>query len=584
MQEQVGPKMKIVERPFNPSSAVALVKSGVHAVLARCLAARGVKTPAEVHPRLEELIPYTELKGATEMACILADAIESGKHIRIVADYDADGATACSIGVRGLRAFGASVDYLIPNRLEHGYGLTPEIAELAATGLVDSDKAQKPDFIVTVDNGIASHKGIERANELGVPVLVTDHHLPTDQPPAALCIVNPNQHGCTFPSKALAGCGVIFYVMWALQDELLSRGWLSNPKVDPTFTIERLLPLAAVGTVADVVALDKNNRILVEVGVGLVRKGHSLPGIDAIAKVAGKNPRELATSDIAYAIGPRINAAGRLDTMDAGVECLTTDSVARALALANILHDINDRRKEIESDMTTEAVRRLLTDVQESRFTAVLHAESWHQGVIGIVAGRIKERIWRPTFVLADGKNGELKGSGRSIPGFHLRDALDIVDKRCPNLLVKFGGHAAAAGVTLRPGGLEEFSQQFEQVARELLTPADLNQCIEMDGSLETSEMSLETVIALKSQVWGQAFPEPSFSDVFTVVDAKPIGGGMHLRMVLDKNGKRFQAVKFRHTDGLPSGKIRAVYKLDANKFRDETNLQLLVEYLEQAS
>lgn len=576
--------MQIVERKFNPSTALSLVRSGIPAVLARCLASRGVKNPDEVKPRLSELIPYTELKGAVDMARILADAIETGQHIRIVADYDADGATACSIGVRGLRAFGASVDYLIPNRLEHGYGLTPEIAELAANGLIKSDTVKRPDFIVTVDNGIASHKGIDRANELGVPVLVTDHHLPTDSPPNALCIVNPNQHGCTFPSKALAGCGVIFYVMWALQDELMERGWLSGPKVDASFTVERLLPLVAVGTVADVVALDKNNRILVDEGIGLVRRGTSLPGIDAIAKVAGKNPRELATSDIAFGIGPRINAAGRLDTMDAGVECLTTDSVARALSLANILHDINDRRKEIESDMTAEAVRRLLTDVQESRYTAVLHAESWHQGVIGIVAGRIKERIWRPTFVLADGKDGELKGSGRSIPGFHLRDALDIVDKRCPGLLLKFGGHAAAAGVTLRPGGLEDFSTFFEQVAREMLTPAELNQCIEMDGPLDTAEMALSTVMALKGQVWGQAFPEPSFCDVFTVLEAKPIGGGMHLRLVLEKDGKRFQAVKFRHTDGVPNGKIRAVYKLDANKFRDETNLQLLVEYIEQAA
>lgn len=566
--------MDIVERKFSPSTALSLCRSGVHPVLARVLAARGVLRSADAAGAFSELIPYTALKGAVEMAEVLADAIQDNKRMLIVADYDADGATACSIGVRALRAFGAKVDFLIPNRIEHGYGLTKEISEIACL------RDPKPDYLITVDNGIASHEGIAMANSLGVPVLVTDHHLPAATHPAAKVIVNPNQHGCTFPSKAMAGCGVIFYVMWALQDELVARGYEA---MDTSFDIGALLPIVAIGTVADVVALDANNRILVNEGVARIRNGYSFPGIDALAKVSSRNPRELATSDIAFGIGPRINAAGRLESMDAGVECLTTDSTARADALAGMLHDINDRRKEIEGEMTEEAVRRLLTDVREGRYTAVLHSNDWHQGVIGIVAGRLKERIWRPTFILANGKNGEFKGSGRSIPGFHLRDALDMVAKRRPDVLAKFGGHAMAAGVTVREGQLEAFSDAFEEVARELLRPADLNQVLETDGGLENDEMTLATVAIIKQQVWGQGFPEPSFKDVFTVVQSRAIGGGKHLRLTLEKGGRVFQGVKFRHTDGLPPKQVSLVYKLDANKFKDETNLQLLIEHLDVA-
>lgn len=564
--------MNIVERKFAPTTALMLMKSGISPVLARVLAARGVTNKDDAALGISRLLPYTLLKDAIRMAEILADAIQSQNQLLIIADYDADGATACSVGLLALRAFGANVNYLIPNRIEHGYGLTPEIARIAC------GMSPKPDYIITVDNGISSHAGIAQANELGVPVLVTDHHLPAETHPDALAIVNPNQHGCVFPSKAIAGCGVIYYVMWALQDELISRGY---DGMDPSFSVTDLLPIVAVGTVADVVALDSNNRILVNEGIYAVRAGKSLPGLDALARVSGRSAHNLSTSDIAFGIGPRINAAGRLESMNAGVECLTTSCPTRAEALAQELHEINDRRKEIEGDMTEEAVRHLLTDVQADRYTAVLHSNEWHQGVIGIVAGRIKERIWRPTFVLASGKNGELKGSGRSIPAFHLRDALDLVDKKHPGLLPKFGGHAMAAGVTVRAGGLKLFAQAFEEVARTLLTPADLNQDLEVDGGLDPSEMSLETVSLLKNQVWGQAFPEPVFCDEFRVVESRPIGGGKHLRLILEKKGQRFQAVKFRHTDGLPPAKVKAVYKLDANVFRDETNLQLLVEHLQ---
>ncbi len=566
--------MKIIERTFKPSVAAGLVRAGLSPVLARVLAARGVSTVAHAAGSRGELLPYTLLTGAVEMASILADAIEEGKRLLIVADYDADGATACTVGVRALKAFGANVGFLIPNRLEHGYGLTPDIARIACAA------TPRPDYLITVDNGIASHAGVDESNRLGVPVLVTDHHLPAATHPAARVIVNPNQHGCGFPSKSIAGCGVIWYVMWALQDELVSRGYEG---MDPAFDVFSLLPIVAVGTVADVVALDPNNRILVNEGLNLVRKGRSFPGLDALARIAGRSPRALATSDIAFGVGPRINAAGRLESMDAGVDCLTTDIVSRAEALAQQLHDINDRRKEIEGEMVEQAVRKLLTDVRTDRYTAVLHSDEWHKGVIGIVAGRLKERIWRPTFILATGKDGNHTGSGRSIPGFHLRDALDLVDRRHPGLLVKFGGHAMAAGVTVAAGGVERFNEAFEEVAREWLKPSDLHQALETDGPLEPSEMTLDTVGELRGQVWGQGFPEPSFCDVFKVVESRAIGNGQHLRLVLEKNGERFQAVKFRHTDGAPPAQVKAVYKLDANTFRDQTNLQLLVEYLQPA-
>lgn len=566
--------MQIVERKFSPSTALTLIKGGVPSVLARVMAARGILDIKDAALGPEHLIPYSELTNAEAMARVLADAIIARKRLLIIADYDADGATACSVGLLALRAFGARVDYLIPNRLEHGYGLTPEIVEIACP------PGNCPDYLITVDNGIASHQGIELANRLGVPVLVTDHHLPAATHPDALVIVNPSQHGCAFPSKALAGCGVIYYVMWALQDELFSRDYQG---MDPDFDIFQLLPIVAIGTVADVVALDTNNRILVKEGLRLIRAGKSFPGVEALALVSGKKLETLSTSDIAFGLGPRINAAGRLQSMNAGVQCLTTDSVDEAKQLAQQLHNINDKRKEIEGEMTEEAVRRLLTDVQPNRYTAVLHSNDWHQGVIGIVAGRLKEKIWRPTFVLANGKTGEMKGSGRSIPCFHLRDALDIVNKRAPGVLLKFGGHAMAAGVTIAAERLDEFTRTFEEVARSLLKPSDLNQDLEVDGGLEASEMCESTVTLIKNQVWGQGFPEPAFCDKFLVVKSRPIGDGQHLKLVLQKDGRQYDAVKFRHADGPPPALVNAVYKLDTNTYKGETKLQLLVEFLEPA-
>lgn len=564
--------VQIVTRPQNPEFALKLMSEGVPPVLARAWGARGVQEVKEAAGRLDDMLTYDQLDGAEKMANILADAIYAGKRLLIVADYDADGATACAIGMRALRGFGANVGYIIPDRKEHGYGLSVAIADIAC-------KAEpKPDYLITVDNGIASHDGIEHCNKLGVPVLVTDHHLPGETHPDAAAIVNPNKHGCPFPSKALAGCGVIFYVMLALQDELVARGWTGY---EEGFEVRQLLPIVAVGTIADLVPLDRNNRILVHAGMRMIRRQPTFPGIEALSVIAKKDPRALATSDIAFGIGPRINAVGRLEQMDFGVECLIGENAEGAVELAHMLDQVNGQRKEIEAVMTDEALAALVAAQKPENYTAVVHSPEWHQGVIGIVAGRVKERVWRPTFALADGTNGQHKGSGRSIEGFHLRDALDMIDRANPGLMVKFGGHAMAAGVTLAPGGVERFREEFERVGRLLMTESMLSQAIEVDGSLAAEEMNLTTVEVLGRQVWGQAFPEPAFCDVFRVVNSKEIGNGKHLKLTLEKDGKTYAAVKFRHETGNIEGNIRAVYKLSANEFRGETNLQLLVDYFE---
>lgn len=567
--------MDIVERKFAPATALALMRRGVPALLARILAARGVGPGLPARVGAAALLPGEALHNCVEMARLLADAVTANDRLLIVADYDADGATACAIGMRGLRAYGANVGFLIPNRVEHGYGLTPDIVAIAA------NLVPKPRFIVTVDNGISSIEGVAAARRLGIEVLVTDHHLAPAVLPEARLIVNPNQPACGFPSKSLAGCGVMWYVVRALAAEMRDRG---IPALDPEFDPDALLPLAAIGTIADVVSLDDNNRVLVREGLDRIRAGRSFAGIEALARVGKRNVRELTTSDIGFGIGPRINAAGRLESMDQGVECLLTDSASVAEALATRLHEINDRRKGIEAQTVDQAVAQLATSIGPDRYTVVLHDERWHAGVIGIVAGRLREKVYRPTFVLASGSNGELKGSGRSIPGFHLRDALDLVDKRQPGLLRKFGGHAMAAGVTLRSDGLAEFEQAFEAVGRELLSPALLRQTIETDGTLEPDEMTLDVVEMLRKEVWGSGFPEPAFCDTFKVVQWQRMGTEKeHVRLVVEKRGQHFTAVKFRHEDSSQPDRIRMVYKLDSNTFRETTSLQLLVDYLEPA-
>ena len=435
---------RIVTRACSPVDAEVLTRHGLHPVLARLYASRGVCMPDEIETGLARLVPPVALKGCEDAAALLADAIQNQRRMLVVADYDCDGATACAVAVRGLRMFGGRIEYLVPNRFEYGYGLTPEIVALAARSA-----SGKPDLLITVDNGIASVDGVEAANALGIDVLVTDHHLPGDELPAARAIVNPNQPGCTFPSKCIAGVGVMFYVLLALRAELRRRGAFNDAFPEPR--LDGLLDLVALGTVADVVKLDGNNRVLVAQGLQRIRKGKMQPGIAALFRAAARDARSASGFDLGFALGPRLNAAGRLSDMSLGIECLTTDDIGRAWDLAQQLDTMNRERREIEAGMQQQALEDLSAIDPDGATTITLFNPSWHQGVIGIVAGRLKEKFHRPsfTFALADDSGQTVKGSGRSIAGFHLRDALDLISKREPGLIVKFGGHAMAAGLTL---------------------------------------------------------------------------------------------------------------------------------------
>jgi single-stranded-DNA-specific exonuclease len=506
-----------------------------------------------------------------QAAIFLADAIEAKKNLTVVADYDCDGATACAVALRGLRAMGARVDYIVPNRFEYGYGLTPEIVELTA-------REKSPDIIITVDNGIASHAGVEEASRRGIEVLVTDHHLPAQTLPNAAVIVNPNQPGCGFPSKNLAGVGVMFYTLLALRAELRKRGHFdetTQPRLDS------LLDLVALGTVADVVKLDANNRILVAQGIKRIRSGRAHTGIAALFSVASREMRKATPFDLGFTLGPRLNAAGRLSDMSLGIECLLTDDATRAWNIARELDTINRQRREIETDMQ-EAALASLEDIQSTEnATLTLFNPDWHQGVIGIVASRLKEKFYRPTITFAPAGNGLIKGSGRSIPGFHLRDALDLVSKRAPDLIDKFGGHAMAAGLSLRESDFDAFASAFETVGKEWLTAAELEHVLETDGSLENDYCSLEFIRLLDDQVWGQGFPPPVFCDEFHVLNQRLLKD-RHLKLQLEKNGREFEAIWFNHADTLPD-QIRAAYRLDVNEYNGRSRVQLLVEFAEPA-
>jgi single-stranded-DNA-specific exonuclease len=488
---------EIFERPVDAQAAARLTASGCDPRLARIYAARGLASTDELATTLKSLAAPELLLQADDAARLLADAIARREKLLIVADYDADGATACALGVKALRAMGAVVDYIVPNRRIHGYGLTPEIAREAA--------ARSPAWLITVDNGIAAVEGIAEANRLGMRVLVTDHHLPGAERPAAACIVNPNQHGCGFPSKNLAGVGVVFYVMLALRAELRRRGAFTTTHPEPN--LAELLDLVALGTVADVVKLDANNRILVAQGLARIRAGKASPGIAALLSVAGRDARRIVAADLGFAVGPRLNAAGRLEDMSTGIECLLARDHGRAYAIATKLDALNRERRDIESKMPGSALAMLDPSDPGDAWCLTMHHPDWHPGVVGILASRLKDRFHRPVFAFATEGDGTLRGSGRSIAALHLRDALDLVDKRNPGLLVRFGGHAAAAGATLRAGGLDAFRSAMEAVARESLTPSDLDQTIDTDGTLAAGEMNGELAYAIQSQVWGQGFP-----------------------------------------------------------------------------
>ncbi len=545
-----------------PEAVFKSLSETMDPVLARIYASRGVNSPEEIECGLDALIPYHELMNAVEMARILFDAIEEKKRILIVADYDSDGATACAVGLLALSEMGGNVDYIVPNRFEYGYGLTPEIVRLA--------KTRHPDLIVTVDNGIASIEGVIEANRLGIPVLVTDHHLPGESLPDALCIVNPNQPGCPFPSKHLAGVGVMFYVMLALRAEIKKKG-------NPVPNLAALLDLVALGTVADVVRLDRNNRILVSNGLKRIREGKANPGIAALLSVAKRNPEKASSFDLGFMLGPRLNAAGRLEDMSLGILCLSSRDFSASLDIAQKLDSLNSERKSIESRMQEEAYSILENIAEEPGYSISLFDPTWHQGVVGILASRIREKHHRPTFAFARGGAGEIKGSGRSIPGFHIRDALDLVSKHHPGLILKFGGHAQAAGLTLMEEDFHAFEAAFEETASDLLNESDLERVIETDGFLEEEELSLDLAQKIASQVWGQGFPEPGFEGIFTVIEQR-IVGEKHLKLKLQSGGKLLDAMLFFHTESLPR-KIHAVYSLSVNEFRESLTLQLIIRH-----
>ncbi len=561
---------RISNRPYSFRQAEFLKQTGMHPVLARLFAARGINSEEELSTELAGLIPPQRLTHTQKAAAFLADAIAAQKKLVIVADYDCDGATACAVGLRGLRMMGAQVDYIVPNRFEYGYGLTPEIVALTV-------REKSPDIIVTVDNGIASVDGVAAANACGVQVLVTDHHLPGDTLPLAAVIVNPNQPYCEFPSKNLAGVGVMFYVLLALRAEMRQRGIFdqsNQPKLDT------LLDLVALGTVADVVKLDPNNRILVAQGLKRMRAGRMHAGVAALFRVAAREPRLASPFDLGFAVGPRLNAAGRLADMALGIECLCTDDEGRAWQIAQELNSINADRKDIEREMQDVALLHLDEFQAQDSHTITVFDESWHQGVIGIVASRLKDKFYRPTITFAPGDEGLIKGSGRSIPGFHLRDALDLVSKHAPNLIQKFGGHAMAAGLTIRMEDFAAFQAAFEAVGKSWLRQEQLERIVETDGALEEAYYTTDFIDLLEQQVWGQGFPPPLFCDEFKLISQR-ILKERHLKLVLEKNGMRYDAIWFGHTDSYQD-QIRVAFRLDANEYNGVTKVQLLVEHIEQ--
>ena len=563
--------IRVTTRSYDISQAEQLIAEGVHPVLARVYAARGLSTARELASELNALIAPSGLLHIEAAASYLADAIAERKKLVIVADYDCDGATACAVGLRGLRLLGAQVDYIVPNRFEYGYGLTPEIVDLTV-------REKNPDIIVTVDNGIASIDGVAEAKRRGIDVVVTDHHLPGDALPDARVIVNPNQPQCGFPSKNLAGVGVMFYVLLALRAEMRKRG-LFDAQTQPR--LDSLLDLVALGTVADVVKLDANNRILVAQGLKRMRSGKMHPGIAALFRAAGREARRATPFDLGFAVGPRLNAAGRLADMSLGIECLTTDDEGRAWAIAQQLDAINRERRDIEAGMQDTALLLLDDFNPADRRTIAIFDPSWHQGVIGIVASRLKDKFYRPTITFAPGDEGFIKGSGRSIAGFHLRDALDLVSKHAPSVMTKFGGHAMAAGLTIHAEAFDAFSQAFEAVGRYWLTQNQLERVIETDGELEDSYYSVEFITLMDQQVWGQGFAPPVFCDHFRVLSQR-ILKEKHLKLQLEKGGRKYDAIWFGHTDALPDH-AQVAFRLDANEYNGKTTVQLMVEHAEPA-
>jgi single-stranded-DNA-specific exonuclease len=564
-----------------------LEASDLHPLLKKIYANRGVTSLKQVDYSLAGLLDFSLLKDIDVASEIVSGAVIDNKRIIVIGDFDADGATSCAVMIRSLRAFGLNdVEYLVPNRFDFGYGLSPQIVDVAARS--------RPDLIITVDNGISSIDGVNRANELGIQVVVTDHHLAADVLPEAAAIVNPNQPGCEFPTKMIAGVGVAFYLMLAVRARLREKGWFDEAtgRIEPNMA--NYLDLVALGTVADVVPLDENNRILVESGLQRIRKNKACAGINALLTVAGKSIEGCSSQDFGFIIGPRLNAAGRLDDMSIGIECLLSDDYEQAFNYASTLNHMNQQRRQIEGEMLAQAYDilnqqiSLLDGVDEIPDALALYDEQWHQGVVGLLASRIKEKYHRPVIAFADAGDGELKGSGRSIPGLHMRDVLDVISKQHAGVIEKFGGHAMAAGLTIRQENFSRFQQAFNTHVSAVLRPEDLNNINESDGPVAEQYMTIEASELFRyASPWGQMFPEPVFDDEFKILNWRIVGEKhLKLELVKEDSGACYSAIAFNKTDDdLPQGdeNIHIVYRLDVNEFRGNRSLQLIVQHIEAA-
>ena len=562
---------RILNREFDLEAARRLHEEGYLPPVARALSARGIRDASELAQDWKSMLPPAMLEGTREAAERLVLARERGERVTVVADYDCDGATACAVAIRGLGMMGVKADYFVPHRVHHGYGLSCAVVDLLAA------RTPRPDVLLTVDNGVSSAEAVRHAAELGIDVIVTDHHLPGAELPPAVCIVNPNLADSAFPSKALAGVGVMYYVLLALRALLRERG-VYTQQTQPR--LDALVDLVALGTVADVVKLDKNNRILVAQGLNRIRLGRTHAGISALFAVAGKKPEAAGVRDFGFALGPRINAAGRLDTMENGIECLLADDPVVALDYARSLNDFNAARQELETEMQQAAETARSCCNGDSLATLTLYDGRFNEGVVGLVASRLKEKVNRPTIVFAPTDDGALKGSGRSIAGVHLRDALDLVSKALPGAVLRFGGHAMAAGLTLRSeDDLPAFRDAFEKAVRSMVDASVFERVIYTDGGLAPDEITERLVQAIDSQIWGQGFDAPVFANEFRVVRQSLVKDA-HTKLILELGGQRFDAIFFRHTETLP-GMVRLAYRPNINEFMGRRSVQLVIEAAE---
>jgi len=543
-----------------------LIEFDIHKTLASILSARAIDSSNDIDYKLEKLIPYCELSFAESAANFILDMILAKKNILIIGDYDADGATASACAIKGLEKFGANVDFLVPNRFEDGYGLSVSIVEKALE--------KKPDLIITVDNGIASIEGVEKAKAHGVDVVITDHHLPGDALPNANFIINPNQKSCNFPSKNLCGVGVIFYLLIAIKSQAKKRK-LFNKNEEPR--LSDLLDIVCLGTIADLVKLDFNNRLLVQFGMHIIRSGEGNFGIRAISQLSNRRLQNLKTSDLSFVIAPKLNAAGRLDDMSLGIKCLLAKTFDEALHHARRLLSLNTERRQIENEMKDSALSKDILGQLENKKAIALYDASWHQGIIGILASRIKEKFYRPTIIFAKDEEGRLKGSGRSISNFHLRDAIDLISKKNPNLIMSFGGHAMAAGLTILENDFSLFETEFESVASDLLNANDLSIEFEIDHSI-LDDINIDGINLINGEIWGQGFPAPIFKDSFQVLDQKIIGG-KHVKCTLKYKEKKFSAIYFNHEQSL-ADKIETIYEIDINRYSGKEEIQLILRQI----